>query len=90
MSRKKGSSIYNPRSFYKKSSYNVWCAVCAGIVKRSEARFRWDGPIVCNKCWDPKHPQLETVKTPRSESSSPKDARAWTEDTFGEGNINDL
>lgn len=34
------------------------CDRC-GLDKRAvETRKEWTGLIVCNECWDPKHPQL--------------------------------
>lgn len=84
------SSLFNPRSWFKKGSYNVWCTVCAGTVKRGDARMRWDNVLVCNKCWDPYHPQDGTSRTPESENKTPINPRPEPTDTFGEGSEGDL
>lgn len=33
------------------------CDECGFKVRQSETRKRWDGLIVCEKDWEPRHPQ---------------------------------
>ena len=48
---------YGNNNYYKKGSWNVICDVCGVRHKIEEMRKRWDGLIVCNKDWEPDHPQ---------------------------------
>lgn len=50
---------------YVKGDYNVWCSVCTGTMKRSQAIMRWDNVIVCEECWEPRHPQDHPARIPR-------------------------
>lgn len=36
---------------------NAICDVCGWKYKQSQLRKRWDGAMVCNKDWEPRHPQ---------------------------------
>ena len=37
-------------------SYNYTCPVCGIVYKRAEMRVRWDGQLVCEFDWEPRHP----------------------------------
>lgn len=43
--------------FYKPGSWNVHCDVCSFKFKAEDIRKRWDGLMVCDKDWEPDHPQ---------------------------------
>ena len=45
--------------------YNVICDVCGFKLKRSQTRKRWDGLLVCDADWEPRHPQDYVKGTPR-------------------------
>jgi hypothetical protein len=38
-------------------SIYVMCALCSLRFHRNECRYNWKGQIVCNDCWEPRHPQ---------------------------------
>ncbi len=70
---------------------NAICDVCGFEYKGSELRKRWDNAMVCNKDWEPRHPQ-DLIK-PRSEKNHVKDARPEPEPHFvaiGENTAGDL
>lgn len=37
--------------------HNAICDVCGWKYKASDLRKRWDGYMVCDKDWEPRHPQ---------------------------------
>ncbi len=37
--------------------WNAICDVCGWKYKASDLRKRWDGLMVCEKDWEPRHPQ---------------------------------
>jgi len=55
---------FDPRAYYKKGSWNVYCQVCAKKQKSDRIRRRWDGLYVCPEDWEPRHPQdfLRAIK----------------------------
>ena len=42
-------------------SYNVICDRCGFQYKNYELHKEWTGYIVCDPCWEPRHPQ-EMIK----------------------------
>jgi hypothetical protein len=44
-------------STYINGSYNVICDRCGFKYKHFELRKEWTGLMVCNKCWETRHPQ---------------------------------
>jgi len=56
------------RSRFKRGDYNVISDSSGQKIKRSQARFTWDGFLVDKRDWEPKHPQL-TIRA-RSEKIS--------------------
>ena len=44
-------------TFYKSGEWNVTCDVCSRKMKAASARKRWDGFIVCDGCYEERHPQ---------------------------------
>ena len=44
--------------YLKLGSYNFCCDRCGKKYKREDGRKEWTGLLVCNRCWEPKHPWL--------------------------------
>lgn len=42
---------------YRPGDWNVRCDRCGKKMKASEARKTWQGYYVCEKDWEPRHPQ---------------------------------
>lgn len=55
------------KNYYKKGTWNVQCPVCGFYYKSEELKKRWDGLMVCQKDWEPRHPQ-DLLKTFREEN----------------------
>ena len=61
-----------PKDYLKLGDFNCLCQVCGMKYKASELRKRWDGVYVCDKDYEPRHPQdliklpIERVATPFS------------------------
>jgi len=53
----------------------IQCDITGQVCLRSEASLTWDGLLVSNQNWDPKHPQL-TINVPPEDISVP-DARPF-------------
>lgn len=43
--------------FFAKGEWNAICQVCGFQRKSSTMRRRWDGKMVCEQDWEPRHPQ---------------------------------
>lgn len=37
--------------------FNIYCMSCGRKYKSNEIRKRWDGLLVCDEDWEPRHPQ---------------------------------
>jgi len=59
-------------NYYKPGVWNVICDVCGFEYKSDELRKRWDGLMVCQHDWEPRHPQ-DLLRVPREDVSVP-----WT------------
>ena len=46
---------YRPR--YDRGDWKAICDICGRERKASELRQRWDGFMVCEADWEPRHPQ---------------------------------
>lgn len=65
------------QNWLKLGDYNAICDSCGRKYKASTMRKRWDGLLVCEEDWEPRHPQLslkvhgdkQTVPMPRPEPS---------------------
>lgn len=42
--------------YYAKGDWNAICDECGFKYKGSKLRKRWDGFMVCQRCWEPRHP----------------------------------
>ena len=49
--------VYGKRDYLKIGDYNAYCDVCGFKFKASELKDRWDGYKVCEKDYEPRHPQ---------------------------------
>lgn len=45
------------KNFYIPGEWNLTCDVCSKKIKAHEAKHRWDGFIVCEADWEPRHEQ---------------------------------
>jgi hypothetical protein len=43
--------------YFAPGQWNAICDGCGKKFKSSELRRRWDGFMVCDKEWEPRHPQ---------------------------------
>lgn len=61
------------------------CCDCCGFdYKLSQLRKRWDGAMVCDKDWEPRHPQ-DSLKA-RPERNNVKNARTEPAPRYLEAN----
>jgi len=44
-------------TYYKRGSWNAWCARCGQKFKADQLRLEWDNLRVCPKCFEDRHPQ---------------------------------
>lgn len=42
-------------NYYKERDWNITCDSCGKKLKASHTKHRWDGFIVCDSCWEPRH-----------------------------------
>jgi hypothetical protein len=45
------------RPTYAKGEWKVICDICGRDYKASQLQKRWDGFMVCQDDWEPRHPQ---------------------------------
>ena len=45
------------REYYVAGLFNIYCMSCGRKYKSNEIRKRWDGLLVCDEDWEPRHPQ---------------------------------
>ena len=45
------------KNYFISGEWNVTCDVCSKKIKAHEAKQRWDGFIVCEDCFENRHPQ---------------------------------
>lgn len=58
------------RNYLVLGEWNVVCQRCGFKYKSSMLRREWTGLMVCETCWEPKHPQL-MIKVPEEKISPP-------------------
>jgi len=44
-------------TYFLKGSWNVICDRCGEKYKAGQIRKEWTGLMVCEGCWEPRHPQ---------------------------------
>lgn len=55
--------------YYAPGDWNAWCDECGFKYKASKLRKRYDGFMVCQSCWEPRHPS-ETRRA-KAETATP-------------------
>jgi len=55
-------------SFFSPGEWNVQCFRCGFKYKSSEVRRQWQGYWVCNRCWEPRLPQVFVRAVPDNPS----------------------
>jgi hypothetical protein len=68
------------RNYLVLGDWNAICDRCGFRFKASALRKEWTGLMVCDRCWEPKHPQL-LIRVPQ-EHVSPPWARPEAQDVF--------
>lgn len=68
------------RDAYIPGDHWIICDVCGFKVRSSRTRKRWDGLMVCDADWEPRHPQ-DFVRG-RSDRQTVAEARPELTDTF--------
>ncbi len=69
-------------NYYKERDWNVICDSCGKKLKASHTKHRWDGFIVCDSCWEPRHSH-DFIKVKIDKQYVPF-SRPQTTDTFTE------
>lgn len=69
---------------YIPGDHYVYCDCCGFKVRRSQARKRWDGAVVCSADWEPRNPLDKTYA--RQERQTIRDARPEPAEVFVSGN----
>ena len=67
-------------SSWKSGEWKAICDVCGRIFKSSMLRKRWDGFMVCDEDWEPRHPQ-DFVRA-KADIQAPKWTRPEAQDSF--------
>ena len=44
-------------NYYIVGEWNLICDVCGKKIKSGKSRHRWDGFVVCEGCYEERHPQ---------------------------------
>jgi hypothetical protein len=60
------------------------CDECGRKIRSTESRKRWDGMVVCQKDWEPRHPQ-ELLHEARTDRQSVRDPRPRPEVVYVAG-----
>lgn len=56
-----------PADRFVLGEWNAQCDQCDGKRKASELHKNWKGQMVCERCWEPRHPQDFVRTVPREE-----------------------
>ncbi len=80
--------------YFLKGSWNVICDRCGEKFKATQLRQEWTGLMVCQGCWEPRHPQdfLRTVPDRMSVPYTrprPADTFIYTYNSVGMSTINE-
>lgn len=65
---------------YKSGDHLVTCDRCGFTIYASESKKTWDGLVVCEADYEPRHPQ--DLVRPRADNQSVKDPRPPPETVF--------
>lgn len=66
--------------YWKPHDFNAICDRCGKKFKGSELKKTWDGLMVCDSDWEPRHPQ-DFVRGVKDDMSTPY-SRSEATDTF--------
>jgi hypothetical protein len=66
--------------YYKPGDNNAVCDRCGRPFKASMLKKTWDGLWVCQRDWEPRHPQ-DFVKSVKDDQTV-KISRPWTDPVF--------
>jgi len=69
--------VKNRTNTYQSGTHNVTCDRSGFVYKRDECLYTWDGLLVHESEWEPKHPQIDV--RPPTERVAVKDARPQSE-----------
>jgi hypothetical protein len=58
------------KTYFKSGCWNAICDRCGFQHKSDELKKEWNGLMVCNACWDPRHP-MDFIKVPTDDPSTP-------------------
>lgn len=66
--------------YYARGDWNAQCYVCGGKFKASALKRHWQGYWVCEKDWEPRHPQdfVRSVK----DNMTPPWTQPWPDNPF--------
>lgn len=67
--------------YYAPGDWNAWCDECGFKYKASKLRKRYDGFMVCQSCWEPRHPS--EMRRAKAETATPTFVRPFRYN-FGE------
>jgi len=45
------------QTYFRPGDWNANCEMCGFRFKASSMRKRWDGAMVCKRCWEPRNSQ---------------------------------
>jgi hypothetical protein len=62
--------LTGPKDYAKLGDWNTLCQVCGFKYKASELRKRWDGVMVCDTDYEPRHPQ-DLIRLPKERQATP-------------------
>ena len=68
------------RNYLELGSFNAICDRCSLKFKNHMLKREWTGLMVCEKCYEPRHPQT-LIRVPEEQISTPW-ARPEPDDTF--------
>ena len=68
------------RNNYRHGDHNVICEYSGFKIKRSEARYTWDGHLVKEEFWEPRHPQ--DFLRGKADNQAVRDARPEGDNDF--------
>lgn len=74
------------RNYYVAGDWNAICDRCGFKYKASKLKSEWTGLMVCNHCWEPRHPQT-LIKVPDDDPSTPWSRPEPTDTFVGIGDV---
>lgn len=81
---------HSDRYLTQEGMHYILCDRCSRKIRERDAKLTWDGFLVCEKDWEPRHPQEQIYKARTERALAPNRIRPEGEDEFGTGNTDDL